>query len=189
MISTVNIAFVKALFPCTLIVSDWDYLSGVNCYQQEWEGVWHIGRSPVRLSRQSCMRPGFEPHWFCVGFEDKHPCFKLMILYLLEVEIGPKLYFHGGHFEKWPKPISRPNCFSDNIANTVIIPRRALNKMVPLMEGSDGGGGGVLGDQFCPRTIIVMSLKDLSVGQMLGDVRSDVHCPNLNKKKVKVVEL
>ena len=33
---------------------------------------------------------------------------KIMILCQLEVEIEHKLDFHGGHFEIWPKLISRP---------------------------------------------------------------------------------
>ena len=62
---------------------------------------------------------------------------KIKILCQLELEILSKLDFHGGYFEKYPKPILRPNFFSGNIANA--IPRSPLNKMVPLMESSGGG--------------------------------------------------
>ena len=62
---------------------------------------------------------------------------KIKILCQLELEILCKLHFHGGHFEKCPKPILRPNFFSGNIANA--IPRSPLNRMVTLMESSGGG--------------------------------------------------
>ena len=62
---------------------------------------------------------------------------KIKILCQLELEILSKFDFHGGHFEKCPKPILRTNLFSGNIANA--ISWSLLNKMVPPMESSGGG--------------------------------------------------
>ena len=62
---------------------------------------------------------------------------KIMILFHLEVEILPKLDFHGGHLKKWPKPISRLKVFPLNIANN--IPKKLLIKWSVV---------GVHGEQF-----------------------------------------
>ena len=56
-----------------------------------------------------------------------------------------QIIFHGGHLKKLLKPIFRSNFYSGTIAN--IIPMSPLNKMVPLLESS-GGGGGLHGDLF-----------------------------------------
>ena len=42
---------------------------------------------------------------------------KILILCQLELEILSKLDIHGGHFEKWSRPVFHPNFFSGNIAN------------------------------------------------------------------------
>ena len=60
----------------------------------------------------------------------------------LELGILSKLDFCCGNFEKWPKPISRHNIFSDNIVN--IIHRSPLINIVPLMESSAGARGPIL---------------------------------------------
>ena len=65
-----------------------------------------------------------------------------MILCDLELEILSKLDFHCSNFEKWPKPISRPQFFSGNIVNT--IHKSPLIKMVPLLESSGGARGPIL---------------------------------------------
>ena len=68
---------------------------------------------------------------------------KIMILCDLDLEILSKLDFRCDNFEKWPKPISRPNFFSGNIVNTI----HKSPLMVPLLESS---GGGMHEDQCCP---------------------------------------
>ena len=35
----------------------------------------------------------------------------IMILCKLELDMLSKLDFRCGNFEKWPKPLARPNCF------------------------------------------------------------------------------
>ena len=60
---------------------------------------------------------------------------KIMILCHLEVEIFPKLDFHGGHLKKWPKPISRLKVIPRNIANNI------SRKLLIKMESGEGGGG------------------------------------------------
>ena len=56
----------------------------------------------------------------------------MVILCQLEVEILPKLDFHGGHLKKWLKPISRTKVIFRNIANN--IPRK------PRIQTKSGGG-------------------------------------------------
>ena len=65
---------------------------------------------------------------------------KVIIPCKLELDILSKLDFRCDNFEKWPKPILSPNFCSGNIVN--ITHRSPLIKIVPLVESSEGGGGG-----------------------------------------------